>query len=79
MDMRFVVFGMARVGAGMIAAVLVGVLLFAGPALAARGHVFSMTFASEGSGPSQLKEPMGVVVNEAERQRYDPRQRRRPR
>jgi hypothetical protein len=74
--MRFVVFAFARVGAGMIAAVLVGVLLFAGSALAARGHVFSMSFGSEGSGPGQLKEPVGVVVNEAEGPRYDVAKRR---
>jgi hypothetical protein len=57
MNVRLVVFGVARVGAGMIAAVLMGVLFFAGPALAARVHVLSMTFGSEGSGAGQLKEP----------------------
>ena len=40
------------------------------PALAARGHVFSGTFAAEGSGPGQLKEPFGVAVDEASRNVY---------
>jgi DNA-binding beta-propeller fold protein YncE len=43
-----------------------GVALLCGsPALAARGHVFSGTFGSEGSGDGQFKEPSGVAVNEA--------------
>jgi DNA-binding beta-propeller fold protein YncE len=35
------------------------------PALAARGHMFTGSFASPGSGPGQLNEPAGVAVNEA--------------
>jgi DNA-binding beta-propeller fold protein YncE len=44
--------------------------LTASPAFAARGHVFSSSFASEGSGPGQLKEPWGLAVNEATRDVY---------
>ena len=39
--------------------------LSATPALAVRGHLFSTTFGSEGSGPGQLSEPNGVAVNQA--------------
>jgi DNA-binding beta-propeller fold protein YncE len=39
--------------------------LWSVPALAARGHVFSGSFASKGTGAGQLNEPAGVAVNEA--------------
>jgi DNA-binding beta-propeller fold protein YncE len=41
-----------------------GLLFCSAPALAARGHVFSGSFGSEGSGNGQLKEPSRVAVNE---------------
>src|ERR1700726_4872586 len=46
---------------------LTGVVLVAcsAPALAARGHAFSRSFGSEGSGPGQFKEAAGVAVDEA--------------
>jgi hypothetical protein len=44
--------------------------LTAVPVLAARGHVFSSEFASEGSGLGQLKDPFGVAVNESTRDVY---------
>ena len=43
-----------------------GALAFcSAPALAVRGHVFSSSFGSAGSGAGQLSEPAGVAVNEA--------------
>ncbi len=39
--------------------------LTAGSAWAARGHVFSHAFGTPGTEPGQLKEPVGVAVNEA--------------
>jgi DNA-binding beta-propeller fold protein YncE len=39
--------------------------LTASPALAARGHVFSKSFAEPGTAPGQLTEPAGLAVNEA--------------
>jgi hypothetical protein len=44
---------------------LAGPLLVATPALAVRGHVFSHTFSTSGSGNGQLNEPEDVAVNEA--------------
>jgi hypothetical protein len=54
-----------------LGALTVALLLWSVPALAARGHVFSTSFAGPCIGPGgtcepgQLKEPAGVAVNEA--------------
>jgi DNA-binding beta-propeller fold protein YncE len=48
----------------IVVVVLVMLGLGVVPALAARGHVFTGSFASPGSGPGQLGEPSGVAVNE---------------
>jgi DNA-binding beta-propeller fold protein YncE len=59
--------------ASSLLAVLVLVVMLvvgAGSALAARGHVFEKAFGSEGSGESQFKRPDGVAVNEATGQVY---------
>jgi hypothetical protein len=42
-----------------------GLFMWSAVAEAARGHVFSTTFGTEGSGAGELREPMGVAVNEA--------------
>jgi len=42
-----------------------GLALWGVPALAARGHVFSLSFGSQGAGEGQLSEPDGVAVNES--------------
>jgi hypothetical protein len=44
--------------------VVIGLLVASPSVLAARVHVFGSTFAKEGSGAGQLKEPSGVAVNE---------------
>jgi hypothetical protein len=45
---------------------LLGVLAFSAvPASAARGHVPQSSFGQEGSGAGELKEPMGLAVNES--------------
>jgi hypothetical protein len=53
---------------GLVLSVLgltLGVLAFAGsPALALRLHVYGSSFGSEGSGPGQFKQPVGVAVSE---------------
>jgi hypothetical protein len=56
-----------------LAALLVlgaSIALAATPAVAFRGHVFSSTFGSEGSGNGQFKEPSDVAVNEVSGQVY---------
>ena len=40
------------------------------PALAVRGHVFEKTFGSEGASNGELKDPLGVAVNEATKDVY---------
>jgi len=52
-------------GRGVVLAVLAVLGLTAAPALAARGHQFTGSFGSPGSGPGQLGEPAGIAVNEA--------------
>jgi len=52
-------------GSGAVLAVLAVLGLAVAPALAARGHVFTGSFGSPGSGPGQLGEPAGLAVNEA--------------
>jgi len=54
--------GLARRGAALT--VLAVLSLTVAPALAARGHVFTGSFGSPGSGPGQLGEPAGIAVNE---------------
>ncbi len=48
-----------------LCAMVVGLLLWSAPALAARDHIFSGSFGSEGAGNGQLSSPAGVAVNEA--------------
>lgn len=50
---------------GALLLVFATLALTTAPALASRGHVFSGTFGSTGSGPGQLSEPSGVAANEA--------------
>jgi DNA-binding beta-propeller fold protein YncE len=42
-----------------------GLSVWSAPALAARGHVFSLSFGSEGAGEGQFSAPAGVAVNES--------------
>jgi len=52
------------VGIGMALALLAVLCLGVAPALAVRGHVFTGSFGSPGSGPGQLGEPAGIAINE---------------
>ncbi len=49
----------------MLCALVALTAVSATPALAARGHVFSSSFGSSGSGNGQFSEPDGVAVNES--------------
>src|ERR1700722_11140621 len=51
-------------GAGMVLVVLAVLCLGVAPALATRGHVFTGSFGSPGSGPGQLGEAAGIAINE---------------
>ena len=55
---------LSSVGTGVALTVLAVLALAVAPALAARGHVFTGSFGSPGSGPGQLGEPAGLAVNE---------------
>ena len=57
--------GLGLAGRGAALAVLAMLSLTVAPALAARGHVFTGSFGSPGSGAGQLGEPGGIAVNEA--------------
>ena len=52
-------------GLGVFATMAFAALLCGSPALAARGHVFSNSFAGKGPGAAQLENPQGVAVNES--------------
>jgi len=56
---------LSLVGRSAVLAVLAVLALAVAPALAARGHVFTGSFGSPGSGPGQLGEAAGIAVNEA--------------
>ncbi len=49
---------------------VLALLFAAAPALAVRGHVFSTSFGSKGSGDGQLEDPQAVAVNEANGEVY---------
>ena len=52
--------------AGLVLCIALGGLLaWSAPALAARGHIFSTSFAGPGSGNGELNEPAGVAVNDS--------------
>ncbi|MGH2880063.1 MAG: hypothetical protein ACRDK4_10720, partial [Solirubrobacteraceae bacterium] len=53
-----------------LASLCASAALTAVSAQAFRGHKLSFAFASEGSGPGQLKKPSGIAVNEATGQVY---------
>jgi DNA-binding beta-propeller fold protein YncE len=57
------VVGLVGTGVALLVLALLG--LGVAPALAARGHLFTGSFGSPGSGAGQLGEPVGVAVNEA--------------
>jgi len=56
---------LGRVGTGAVLTILIALVSGVVPALAARGHLFTGSFGSPGSGPGQLGEPGGIAINEA--------------
>ncbi len=50
---------------GCVVVLAVAMLGFAAPALAKKVYIPGVSFGSEGSGPDQFKEPLGVAVNDS--------------
>ncbi len=70
---EMMVVSIRRLVSGLVSslcALSAGALFCSAPALANEVHIYSSTFGSEGSGPGQFKEPLGVAVNDVTHEVY---------